>query len=204
VLLWLGSYLVLGSDATTPRILVALPDGAALALAFWVETLYYHAMPELWLMSVALRVGAAAVLKLQPTAAADTRQWAAAMLVATVAVVAWSRADLVVRVALSDRDLCERAELMIHMADRQRAGDDNPHVRCDTGGHCFISLASAAGLFSTLNASVKGDTVWFETVDFGPPFTAGLCYSPSGPPARYGESTYQHLTGPWWRWLCDI
>jgi hypothetical protein len=52
--------------------------------------------------------------------------------------------------------------------------------------------------------------VWLQTVQgrglVEPPFSleAGIVYCEHGPPPDTGESHYEHLFGPWWRWLEDV
>jgi len=53
-------------------------------------------------------------------------------------------------------------------------------------------------------------TIWFQTAYgrdvFPPPYSllGGIVYKKQGEPPERGETTYQHLYGPWWRWLQDI
>lgn len=55
-----------------------------------------------------------------------------------------------------------------------------------------------------------GKTIWFHTVYgeevFPPPFSllGGIVYCEDGPPPVWGETTYSHLYGPWWRWVQDV
>lgn len=59
------------------------------------------------------------------------------------------------------------------------------------------------GFFTILETDSDSGTVWLTTVH-GQPFLAGIVYCPIGTPQQIGESEYQHLYGPWWRWLQDI
>lgn len=52
-------------------------------------------------------------------------------------------------------------------------------------------------------------SIWFYTEDGEALFWmhslfGGIVYSNQGPPAEIGETQYQHLWGPWWRWAQDI
>ncbi len=52
-------------------------------------------------------------------------------------------------------------------------------------------------------------TVWFHTEDGNsafwiPSLMGGIVYCEQGRPAGIPETNYQHLWGPWWRWVQDI
>ncbi|MFC1462708.1 hypothetical protein ACFLQU_03795 [Verrucomicrobiota bacterium] len=67
------------------------------------------------------------------------------------------------------------------------------------------------GLFSArvLEVADNGAIVWFKTVTGGEPFpppyclSGGIVYSKNGQPPERSEMVYQHLYGPWWRWVQD-
>jgi hypothetical protein len=51
---------------------------------------------------------------------------------------------------------------------------------------------------------------WFETGYGSNPFSSissifgGIVYCEQGEPLELGEATYEHLYGPWWKWLQDM
>ena len=68
-----------------------------------------------------------------------------------------------------------------------------------------------AGMFSIRVYKVESmnRTVWFHTEDgyalfWMPSLMGGIVYCEQGQPSEIGETAYQHLWGPWWRWAQDI
>ena len=96
-------------------------------------------------------------------------------------------------VALKARVYLSEDQLLDHVHFAQHSRDHGKHIPV-----CPV------GLFTIHDTYTKGSTVWMTTVLCGPPFSAGLVYCQEGPPTQRAESEYEHLYGPWWRWLQDI
>jgi hypothetical protein len=69
----------------------------------------------------------------------------------------------------------------------------------------------AVGFFNIRLEKVDNSnrTIWFHTADGEDPFgpmslIGGIVYCPKEYPPELGETTYQHLYGPWWSWVQDI
>lgn len=68
-----------------------------------------------------------------------------------------------------------------------------------------------AGMFSirVYKVESRNRIVWFHTEDgsalfWMPSLMGGIVYCEQGQPSEIGETAYQHLWGPWWRWAQDI
>ena len=76
----------------------------------------------------------------------------------------------------------------------------------------FIKVKSfPAGFFNVRleEFDSSSGTIWFHTADgeaiFGPfSLMGGIVYCKKEQPPELGETTYQHLYGPWWSWVQDI
>ena len=183
VYIWLGSFIVLGTDATMPRVFGEV-TGANLA---FYSSLVWEAFPVLLMIVIGVRVLLVSAFKLTDLAKNGIRRWIEmAFSVALIAVLLGTNYDLMLRVRLSD------VALRKYVADSHRLP---PHM---------LSQSHRVGLFTVHATSMEDDVVWLETVRYGSPWAAGLVYCADGSPRQRGEDHYQHLYGPWWRWHYDI
>ncbi len=118
---------------------------------------------------------------------------------AAITIILGTNLDLALRVRLSERALHKEVQMLLSAApdSRERMVNSN--------------LTYRIGLFRAEleDVDVESGTVWFSTMDgedpFPPPYSlyGGIvyCEREQGPPPKFAEEAYQHLYGPWWRWL---
>lgn len=200
--IWVGSYLILGSNATYPKIYMPFDSESHSLLSFIFEGIYYG-FPLIFLIWVSIRLIILSQNKLFSHVNFYWSRWFVFLILALTVCVLWTRLDLIVRVYLSDPALRDYAKSHLHLHKNPPSHVNESHLSLVDG--CFMSdMAWTPGLFTVYYTSSEDGVVWLTTVRYGPPFQGGLCYSESGPPPIRGESTYQHIYGPWYRWLCDI
>ena len=110
----------------------------------------------------------------------------------------YTNLGLCVRLLISRHAMLEEVEMAFSMnADSQK-------ILFETG-------PVPTGMFSVRIYRVDSEnrTVWFHTEDGGalfwvPSLMGGIVYCEKKRPAEIGETSYQHLWGPWWRWAQDI
>lgn len=129
----------------------------------------------------------------------SSARWIQVVLIGiAIAIILGTNLDLALRVRLSERALYKEVQWI------QAMSPDSQNRRIDM--HPL-----PIGLFNARLYAVDASTgtIWFHTTDgvdpFPPPFSimGGIVYCEQGPPPKRGDSTYQHLYGPWWRWLQD-
>ena len=106
-------------------------------------------------------------------------------------------------------DLCLRVWLSEGALNREVQGIERLPV---DGQKRWLKVAPLArGLFNVRLEEVDREsrTMWFHTVDGTDPFGrdavyGGIVYCEGAQPPERGESTYEHLYGPWWRWMQDM
>ncbi|MCJ7617180.1 MAG: hypothetical protein MUO43_11655 [Desulfobacterales bacterium] len=131
----------------------------------------------------------------------SSARWIQIVLIgAAIAIILGTNFDLALRVRLSEQALykkVQRIQMLPPEAQNRMAN----------------SISSGPiGLFNARLYAVDASTgiIWFHTADgrdaFPPPHSlfGGIVYCEEGTPPKRGESTYQHLYGPWWRWLQDF
>ena len=105
---------------------------------------------------------------------------------------------LIVRVKISENNLVDKAEHILSLPVEnqiQFQGLDRVQV-----GFFAIRIYKVDAVTRT---------VWFHTEDgealfWVPSLMGGIVYCEQGKPVKIGETSYQHLWGPWWRWAQDI
>lgn len=150
-------------------------------------SLLWEVVPFFFVMTICLRFVLVLSFKLKDCFRSGLLQWIELTCIAVLfGVLAGTNLDLMIRVRLSERVLHSHVEKMHCLPPRS------------------LSMSHNAGLFTVHRTTVEDDVVWMTTVDFGRWWAAGgLVYSPHGAPPMRGESEYQHLYGPWWRWRWD-
>lgn len=180
---WFGSYLVLATDATIHEPAVN-PNSQLYTLVFLWETL-----PVFVLAMIVVRALLIVPLKLLPAARTQIRRWVLLTFMGLgLVLVTNTNLDLALRLWLSESDLLDSVAL-IHTWPADQVTSDRDF---------------SAGFFTVHHVHRDGRIIWFQTVVYGPPFSAGLVYSSNGPPPAFGASLYEHLYGPWWRWLQNL
>ncbi|MBI2191181.1 MAG: hypothetical protein HYU36_04275 [Planctomycetes bacterium] len=164
----------------------------------------YFNLPVLFLFLFAGRILLLAIVFPADGVCASKVRWLGLSTLAIIVSVCSTRADLLLRLRLSEPALRDHAERQIAAA-RTSSGVVYGSFGMGEMGDAISEEACAVGLFTVYKSIATRKTVWMVTVYLGPPFQAGLCYSPEGKPAGQGdEPYYQHLYGPWWRWFVDV
>ena len=182
--LLLGFYIAVATDAVISLVwfhpVVFSVLGVGLLIAIRVVTLY-------------LGLLAKAVKKFWA-------RWTQLGLIASALILIFvTNLDLSIRVWLSESALREEVQHIQSLPPR--------------GLKAWLGLPpKPVGLFNVQlhEVDVGSGTIWFHTTDgenlFAPPFSiwGGIVYCKQGQPPERGETTYQHLYGPWWRMLQDM
>jgi len=179
--LWAGIYIVLGTDATLHQSL-AEPCSLIFEVSlFWV---YF---PIFILSLCVLRICFLLVFKLKSQFIERKSIWIQlAVLGMFIFIMTETSLALKVRVRISEEELRKHIESINYSQPES------------------LLTSHSVGLFTVHNTFKDGKVVWLQTVLYGPPCFGGLVYCESGVPPIRGESQYEHLYGPWWRWLQDM
>lgn len=180
--LLLGIYVAVATDAVLP---------------FPWETFTLYSLP-LAVLLIVFRIINFVYALFANTVTGLWRRWTQLGLIALAMILIFgTNLDLRLRLWLSERSLYEDVKrIQLLSAEGQRR---MYNVGPLTRGFFNVWLS---------NVDAASGTIWFRTADgvdlFGPPcLMGGIVYSKQGLPPERGESTYQHLYGPWWRWLQD-
>jgi hypothetical protein len=110
----------------------------------------------------------------------------------------WANLGLYVRLKMSEGSLLKKAESVLLIPTENQIQFN-------------VSVPVHVGFFAIKIYKVDtiNRTVWFHTEDgealfWVPSLMGGIVYCKEGSPAEIGETSYQHLWGPWWRWAQDI
>lgn len=105
---------------------------------------------------------------------------------------------LYLRLKISEQSLLEEVDKVFSM-----------HI--DSQKLLFETGPVPVGFFSIRIYKVNSlnRTIWFHTEDgealfWVPSLMGGIVYCEQEQPEEIGETSYQHLWGPWWRWAQDI
>lgn len=181
----LGMHAVMGTDASVPL--------------GWHPVLF----SSLALVCCIFLVRLLAAIFAPQTARAHAGKWIELLCIVMVfAMIYATNWGLSIRVFFSEKALLRQVQYV-----QESKGDTYWFWR---GSSCGLFTVHAGMKNLGLDAQKTGTrVVWLVTASgpplFEPPYglSGGLVWCPNGPPPDTSESTYQHLYGPWWRWLED-
>ncbi len=106
--------------------------------------------------------------------------------------------DLILRVWISEGELYREVKLTQSIYDNNKQD-------------IFKPISKPRGLFNIYiqEYDAKERTLWIHTVDGEEPFGSfsvlgGIVYCEQEKPPERGEAYYEHLYGPWWKWIQDM
>lgn len=180
----LGIYMVVATDSVIP--------------SCWIVFVIYSFVCVVLIMCFRL----VTLLVLALVTGVPKKVWASWVQLGFIALIIillfWTNLGLSVRLRISGRALVEQVDKVFSM-----------HI--DSQKQLFERGPEPIGFFAirTYRVEPHNRTVWFHTEDgealFGvPSLMGGIVYCEQGQPSEIGETVYQHLWGPWWRWAQDI
>jgi hypothetical protein len=175
----LGAHLVIGTDAAIPHEWLSFVLGSLLLLG----------------ALILLRISLLVICRIWPFAPSARWRWAEVVCIALgFAIIHTTSLGLILRVYASEHWLIRQVE----------------EARASAMTEQRVRMPYGLFFVHDVHKSSSG-VVWLTTVSLGSPLFdspssiyAGLVYSQSDAPPPRGESHYQHLYGPWWRWLQDM
>jgi hypothetical protein len=181
----LGIYVTTATDAVIPYY----------AWAGWVMASTLAVFLYMFLRGISF-----ACLLLSKQAKRHWARWVQlAFIGALVFIIFGTNLDLALRVKLSEHELNQEVEALLRVSPENQ-------------GKFLYNSPSPRGLFSARTRRIESEIgcIWFETGSGAPvggsaqSVYGGIVYCEDGTPPEQGESTYEHLYGPWWLWLQDM